>query len=287
MNQTSQATGTFKEKLFLILFFLAAGSLIILVFSPWRPLMAKRPDYYGRFAMLLFFILLYVFVRRTPRLERYSQVMLGLFILALAFTLDWVFGRYFFDTLHYDDATPAGWAHAKVNEWMVIWPVIVLCTLCTGEGVAAIYLQKGKLKSGLLVGLACLLIFLLSGIPVAGLLFQGKDLTVARALPWMPWVLIYCLANGANEELMFRGLFLRKLEPFLGRFLSNLMIAVVFTLIHQGATYTSSQLMFLAVTFPLALLLGYLAQKTDALWASILLHAGMDIPIMLGIFSNL
>ena len=95
------------------------------------------------------------------------------------------------------------------------------------------------------------------------------------------------VAVAITEELMFRGLFLRKLEPFLGRFLSNLMIAVVFTLIHQGATYTSSQLMFLAVTFPLALLLGYLAQKTDALWASILLHAGMDIPIMLGIFSNL
>jgi membrane protease YdiL (CAAX protease family) len=41
------------------------------------------------------------------------------------------------------------------------------------------------------------------------------------------------------------------------------------------------------ILFPLALLLGYLAQKTDALWASILLHAGMDIPVFLGIFSNL
>lgn len=44
---------------------------------------------------------------------------------------------------------------------------------------------------------------------------------------------------------------------------------------------------FLAVTFPLALALGYLMHKTDSAWGSILLHAGMDIPIMLGIFSEL
>jgi hypothetical protein len=28
-------------------------------------------------------------------------------------------------------------------------------------------------------------------------------------------------------------------------------------------------------------------QKTDSVWGSILLHAGMDIPVMLGIFSTL
>lgn len=86
---------------------------------------------------------------------------------------------------------------------------------------------------------------------------------------------------------MFRGLFLRKLEPFLGKFLSNLTIALVFTLIHFGVSYTADQFSFLLILFPLALLLGWLAQKTDALWASILLHAGMDIPVILGIFSNL
>jgi len=46
-------------------------------------------------------------------------------------------------------------------------------------------------------------------------------------------------------------------------------------------------LIFLAVLVPLALAWGYLMQKTDSIWASILFHAGMDIPIMLGIFSNL
>ncbi len=86
---------------------------------------------------------------------------------------------------------------------------------------------------------------------------------------------------------MFRGLFLRKLQPFFGRFLSNLLIALVFTVLHGTVTYSADNMIFLAVTFPLALAWGYLMQKTDSIWGSILFHAGMDIPIMLGIFSNL
>ena len=89
------------------------------------------------------------------------------------------------------------------------------------------------------------------------------------------------------EELLFRGLFLRKLEPFFGRILSNLMIALVFTMIHGAVSYSADQYLFLVILFPLALAWGYVMQKTDGVWSSILFHAGMDIPIMLGIFSNL
>jgi membrane protease YdiL (CAAX protease family) len=99
--------------------------------------------------------------------------------------------------------------------------------------------------------------------------------------------LIFILANATNEELLFRGLFLRKLEPFYGKFISNFLIAFVFTGLHKGVTYTPDQYIFLVVLFPLALAWAYIMQKTDGLWGSILFHAGMDIPIMLGFFSNL
>ncbi len=88
------------------------------------------------------------------------------------------------------------------------------------------------------------------------------------------------------EEVLFRGLFLRKLEPFYGKVISNLLVAFVFTVLHRAATYTADQYLFLAILFPLALAWGYIMQKTDAVWGSILFHAGMDIPIILGIFSN-
>jgi membrane protease YdiL (CAAX protease family) len=96
--------------------------------------------------------------------------------------------------------------------------------------------------------------------------------------------LIFVLANAAQEEILFRGLFLRKLQPFFGRFLSNLLIVFVFTALHQGADYASNGFIFLTAVVLVGLAWGYLMQKTDSIWGSILFHAGMDIPIMLGIF---
>jgi len=143
------------------------------------------------------------------------------------------------------------------------------------------------LKLGLLIGGIAFLVFVPGYIPMAELLFKGEGLTVARVLPWIPLLLVTVLANGALEEVLFRGLFLRKLEPFFGKFLSNFLIALVFTVLHKGSAYTSSEFIFLAVLVPLALVWGYVMQKTDSVWGSILFHAGMDIPIFLGIFSNL
>jgi len=118
-------------------------------------------------------------------------------------------------------------------------------------------------------------------------MFNAKDLALARIQPWIPWILIYVLANAAMEEILFRGLFLRKLQPFLGKFFSNFLIAFVFTFLHGTVNYAADQFIFAVIVFPLALLWGYLMQKTEGVWGSILFHAGMDIPIMLGIFSNL
>jgi len=124
-------------------------------------------------------------------------------------------------------------------------------------------------------------------IPVSNLLFNAKDLSLARAIPWIPWLLILALANGTIEELWFRGLFLRKLQPFFGKFISIFLIAIVFTLLHGLATYTSNNAIFLAIVFPLALAWGYIMQKTDSIWGSILFHAAMDIPIFLGYLSRM
>ncbi len=88
------------------------------------------------------------------------------------------------------------------------------------------------------------------------------------------------------EELIARGLFLKKVQPFLGTFLSNLVTTIVFSIAHVGVTYSSDLLTFLVVLFVFALLAGFVMQKTDALWGSALFHAGADILIMIGIFAG-
>ena len=111
-------------------------------------------------------------------------------------------------------------------------------------------------------------------------LFNAQNLSLSRILPWVPWILIFVLANAAMEEILFRGLFLKKLAPFVGRFTANLLVAIVFTLIHGFTAYSADNLIFLAILFPLALTWGWVMQKTEGVWGSILFHAGMDIPIL-------
>jgi len=139
---------------------------------------------------------------------------------------------------------------------------------------------------GLIIGLITFFLAAAGSIPMANL-FNARDLSLTRILPWLSWLLVFVLANAAQEEILFRGLFLRKLQHFFGKFMSNFLIAFVFTLMHGSVNFTANNYIFLAILFPLALAWGYIIQKTDSVWGSILFHAGMDIPIMLGIFSNL
>lgn len=287
MKNNRLAAGEWGERIVLAMLFMAIGTLIYIVFSPLRPLLDGVTDYLGRIGLIVLLLAALLLVRRSGRFEKYTQVLLGLLIMAIAVSLDWVFSVYLIEYLHVDGNTPVGFAILKLNECAVVICSIILFTRMSGGSLGSIYIQKGNLKLGLIIGLTTFFLAAAGSIPMATLLFKYQNLSLARIIPLLPWILIFVLANAAQEELLFRGLFLRKLQPFFGKFLSNLMIVFIFTLLHRGATYSSSDIIFLSVLIPLALAWGYVMQKTDSVWGTILFHAGMDIPIMLGIFSNL
>jgi membrane protease YdiL (CAAX protease family) len=274
------------ERIILALVFAAIGSLIIIVFSPLRPLLDRVADYLGRIGLILLLLIAVLLARKSTRFEKYWQVWLGLLIMTIAVSLDWVFGIYLMDYVGVRGNTPVSFALLKLNECVVVVCSVILFTRISGGSLGSIYLQKGNLKLGLIIGLIAFFVCIAGSIPMTFLMFKPGGLTFARIISWIPWLLISVLANAAQEELLFRGLFLRKLQPFFGKFLSTLLIVFVFTLLHKGVTYTSNDYIFLAILFPLGLAWGYVMQKTDSVWGSILFHAGTDIPIFLGIFSN-
>lgn len=276
------------ERILVAVLFTGVAGSITYLFSPWIPpsTLSRTEDYLAKIGVGLALLAAALLARKHPRLEKYWKVLFALFVLTVAFFLERIFGIYLILHLGVSDSTPAGWALPKLNESFVAISVIVIFTLLSGDSLGSIFLQKGKLKLGLIIGLVCFFIFVAGAIPMASL-FKARDLSLPRILPMLPWILLHVLANGAMEEMLFRGLFLRKLEPLVGKFLSIFVIALVFTGVHFFVSYTADNLIFLAVTFPLALALGYIMYRTDSAWGSILLHAGMDIPVMLGIFSNL
>ncbi|MBN2389698.1 MAG: CPBP family intramembrane metalloprotease [Anaerolineae bacterium] len=269
--------------------FLACGMLVFVLFSHYFPVFSGPTDFIGRIVVALAFLVAALLFRRSERYHKYWRICFAFFTALAAISLDYKLGfsKWLLPALRIPLETPAGWAIDKLESSALSILVVLLLTLVSGDDLASLYLRRGNLRLGLTIGLVAFVVMMASAIPVATLFFNGRDLSWGRMLPWMPWVLIFVLANAFNEELLFRGLFFGRLQPFLGRFAVNMLMAVPFTLMHSGVGYTADILIFIGMLFPLSLAWGWTLQKTDSLWGSILFHAAMDIPIAVGIFSNL
>jgi len=159
---------------------------------------------------------------------------------------------------------------------------IVAVTLACGLNLKSIYLGRGKPGRWLLVAVAVFIAMyaVTCLLPLHRLFPVNAALPLTTKLALTPALVVLALSNGVQEELLFRGLFLRKYDAWLGRGAANVLQALVFTLAHAGITYAATLLLFaVAFIFPLGLVAGRLMQKTDSLWAPAVLHAAFDIPI--------
>jgi len=275
------------ERVVIAILFAGIGSLIIIVFSQYRPLFSGSQDLIGRIGLLTVLLAAALLARRSGRFERYWQLIFGLFVMASAVSLDLWIAHLVQGPLEGMTYLPARFAVEKLKTVTIVAVTVILLTRLSGSSLGSIYIQKGNLKSGLTIGLIAFGIAAAGSIPMSQIMFTGGEVSLAEVLRWSPWILIFVLGNATNEELLFRGLFLRKLEPFYGRFLSNCLVVLVFTGLHLGVTYTRDQMIFLIVVVPVALAWGYIMQKTDSIWGSILFHAGMDLPIIIGLLSGI
>jgi uncharacterized protein len=285
LNQAQQAP--LKNRVSLFFLFLLFGLLISVVFSHFRPLFPREIDIPARAALILAFLVVSLIFRRSQKFNRYWLIFFTFFIASFAQALDYYLSGWSLSLLGLSVKTPAGIVMDKLEStFLIVVPIIVLTKL-SGNNLASIYLQKGKLRLGLIIGFSVFIVVALISIPWAKWQYQTGDLSLARVVSWIPWILIFVLANGINEELLFRGLFLKKLDPFMGAFLSNLCMAIPFSLLHVGVNYTQSSLMILVFLVPLGLALGYVMQKSNSVLGSWLIHASVDIPVALSLFSTL
>jgi uncharacterized protein len=277
------------QRVALFFLILALSLFVFVVLSHFRPLLPKSADLITRICTAVVLLAAALIARRTERFARYWQIIFALFVGLLAISVDYklVLGQRVGGLLQVNPDTPAGWAVDKIGGELTVVVIVIGLTLASGGSLASLRIKKGRLALGLVVGLVTFVAAAATAIPLAQFMFNGKDLTLARILPWAPWLLLFVLSNAFGEELLFRGLFLGKLEPLVGRLPASLLVALPFVFMHYGVPYTVQQLMFVAVLIPLAFCWGWLMQKTDGIWGSTLFHAGMDISIMLGMFSNL
>ena len=234
----------------------------------------------GFTAVLLVVALL---LRKSEKGKPYWPVVYVLFVAAMAVLLSTLFSDDLLRLLRLTPTNPQGIAAAKFSESLLRVIAILVLMALNGDGWRSLYLNKGKLGIGLAVGAAAFVIFpALAYFPLA-----GQEGVLAKLLSLSPWILLFVLSNGFMEELLFRGLFLQRYELFLGKGLSNVLTALVFTIMHTQVTYAAQMIQFLVIVLTLSLIWGYLIQKTDSLWGAVLFHAAGDCLIVFGAFASM
>jgi hypothetical protein len=235
-------------------------------------------------ALSFIFLLISIFLHSRQSFKNYWQILFSFFIASLALFFDFL--------VNIPSDTMNGFLLDMLVSASIVTSIIILFTKITGNSLSSIFLKKGNIKIGIIVGLIGFFILAITAIPLAENMFQGQNLGVDRVIAWLPWIIPIVLLNGVREELLYRGLFLRKYEVKLGPKTANLLQAIIFSLSHSVAgvglnTYTPFIWALVIFTFALGLVWGYIMQRTDSMIGSVLFHAGTDIPVFIGIFSNM
>ena len=282
MNQDQVVFNGGGYRLGLFILFLICGLSVFLINVAFSPLIPENIGFVLKMGLVVVFFALSMLACSSERFHRLWQVFFAFCIAAFALLATSYMGDWGLRIFDLNTTTPQGLAVAKLSESLVIVFCIILLTRISGSDMGSIFIAKGNLRLGLIIGLTSFII--LSALSV--LLAKAENIDPEIVLSFAPWALVFVLANGFMEELLYRGLFLKKLAPFFRNRLSNILTALIFTLAHIQVTYTQDLPVFLVITFLFALAWGYVMQKTNSLLASGLFHAGADTLIIVGIFAN-
>ncbi len=240
----------------------------------------QNPTYYV--AITIFFLLVTFLLRRADRYKKYWPAAYAFFVASFAL---WFLSTGILDILR-SETNPAQFiALDKVSQFThVVLPIVVL-TLLARQDLKSIFLSKGNLRRGLMFGLVTFVVFAL----ISFVILRGSEEYLAKIKSSLPWLLLFVFANSVMEEMWFRGIFLKRLEPLIGVNLSIIVTSIAFGASHVSATYTfpGGGLVFGVVVFVLGVIGAHSMYKTDSIIGPVLFHAGYDLLVLIPILESL
>lgn len=270
------------KKTFLILILILAGAAIFVLGNPYYRVFPTNGSLAFTFWLTVFFLFTAVLLQRRPNLSRYAPAAQALFIAAAA---NFVLTSGVLQ-LHRGVVDPLrNLALDKVSQFLMIVPLILGLTLFAGGELKSLYIQRGKLRQSLIFGLASF-----AGFAILALALQWQALLEYGSLgSLVPWMLLWVFANSSMEELWFRGLFLKRYEPLIGRWGAIFVTALIFGASHINATYAfpGGPVVFGLVVFGLGVVGAYSMFNDDGILAPILFHAGYDLVIVVSVLNTL
>ena len=283
MNRISKSLPGWLKKSSVFLLFFIVESLVfsLITLSPYLPRTTLLGFHAGLTAVLLIIAL---FLKRSEKGKTYWPVFYIFFVAGAAVLTSSLFSDDLLRLFGQTVTTPQGIATAKFSESILrVIPILVLMPVM-GFDWRSMYLRRGKIRIWLPIAIAAVIVF-----PAFAFFSISNSQTgvLDKLLPLWPWILLFVLSNGFMEELLYRGLFLQKFEPILGKGMSNILTAIVFALIHTQVTYAAQMFQFLVIVLVLSLIWGFLIQKSKSLWGAVLFHAAGDCLIIFGAFASI
>jgi membrane protease YdiL (CAAX protease family) len=268
-----------KGLVFLVFFLLESAVFAPITLSPYFP---QKTLLYALGSLTAVLLVIALVARGADRWKAYWPVCYAFFLAGLVVLLSTYFTDDLLRGFGLSASTPKGIAVAKFSQSILsVIPILILMPVA-GFNWKSMYLKRGVVRIWLPVAIAAIIVFpLISYLPLAKV--PGVS---DRLLGLSPWILLFVLSNGFMEELVYRGLFLKRYEPFLGKGLSTVLTALVFTIMHTQVTYIAEMIQFLVIVLSLSLIWGYLIQKTDSLWGAVLFHAAVDCLVIFGYFAT-
>ena len=227
------------------------------------------------FFPILFFFLWRYFIKRGDTGSK--DLCFSFFTLNLAFLIAMPFTPGLWNL---DQQTSKGIALIKLNDSLIISTVLIVSFLIARYDLKIIYLAKGKLVTGLVAGI---IFFILFGYLALNNPQQKPEPEFLRKNVF--WILIFVMANGFMEELIFRGVLLGQLNKFYKPVWSIILTSFSFAAPHLTVSYQPDVIKFFGICFILGLICGYAMYYTRSIIAPAIIHAGADLMIIIPIFS--
>jgi len=224
--------------------------------------------------LTLFFISWRIFHKKN--LNNAKDIAFTLMALILAFLIVSPFTSEFWNL---KTETSKGFALSKLSDAVIISFVLIVSFIVAGYKLKSIYLTKGRLIHGLIIGILFFILFA----------YLALNNPQERPEPNFlrknyPWILVFVFANGFMEELIFRGIFLEKLNHYFKPIWSIILTSICFAAPHLTVNYKPDALAFAGIVFVLGMICGYAMHYTKSIIAPMLIHAGADLMIILPVF---
>lgn len=178
-------------------------------------------------------------------------------------------------------------------SFLVLWGLIrvlfvipLLFTLIARDEVKQeeIYLRFGNYKKVISITFWGTFAFTIIGMLLYPWFIRTTTLNPLRFIEYLPIFMLYATTNAFIEETFFRGISLHFLSGKMKFWMANIVQSFFFALIHIVNPMTTNPWLFVALTFFLGLLWGYLTRRTKSLVPAIALHVIADIFVAISLF---